>query len=169
MSRLNQEKIMTYFSRKAALILYAAASFGGAIIGSAQAVGWSPSAPPVNQDSQPILPATTVPSVGDAPVQLAGRLHHYQDGAYVGPVVDAYYGLVQVRANVQGGRIVSVDVLKYPSDRRTSRSINAQALPVLESEVIGAQSAAVDTVSGATLTSRAYLRSINAALRQAGA
>ena len=39
---------------------------------------------------------------------------------------------------------------------------------MLESEVISAQSARVNTITGATLTSGAYLRSMNAALRQAG-
>jgi uncharacterized protein with FMN-binding domain len=58
--------------------------------------------------------------------------------------------------------------LQYPADRSTSRYINAQALPVLDSEVVSAQSALVDIVSGATLTSDAYLRSLNSALRQAG-
>jgi uncharacterized protein with FMN-binding domain len=64
---------------------------------------------------------------------------------------------------------VSVDVLQYPADRRTSRSINAQALPMLESEVVRAQSDRVNIISGATLTSAAYLRSLNGALGQAGA
>ena len=39
---------------------------------------------------------------------------------------------------------------------------------MLESEVISAQSARVDIISGATLTSDAYLRSLNAALEQGG-
>jgi uncharacterized protein with FMN-binding domain len=75
---------------------------------------------------------------------------------------------VQVQADVQGGRLVAVKVLQFPSDRRTSRSINAHALPRLESEVISAQGTRVDGVSGATLTSDAYLRSMSAALRQSG-
>ena len=75
---------------------------------------------------------------------------------------------MQVQANIQNGRLASVEVLQYPADRRTSRRINDDALPMLESEVISAQSARVDIISGATLTSRAYLRSLNSALGQAG-
>ena len=52
----------------------------------------------------------------------------------------------------------------YPADRRASQRINGRALPMLESEVISAQSARVNIISGATLTSEAYLRSLNAAL-----
>ena len=39
---------------------------------------------------------------------------------------------------------------------------------MLKQEVIAADSANVDTVSGATLTSEAYLRSLGNALQQAG-
>jgi uncharacterized protein with FMN-binding domain len=65
-------------------------------------------------------------------------------------------------------KIVGVTVLDYPRDRRTSRYINSQALPLLKREVIAADSAKVDAVSGATLTSEAYLRSLTSALSQAG-
>ena len=83
------------------------------------------------------------------------------------PVVDAYYGLVQIQAVVQGGRLAGIKVLQYPSDRRTSVFINRQALPMLRDEVVTAQSANVDIISGATLTSEAFIRSLDAALRQA--
>jgi uncharacterized protein with FMN-binding domain len=105
---------------------------------------------------------------GTPAVQLAANTRRYTNGSFAGPVEDAYYGLVQVQVTVRGGRIASVEILQYPRDRRTSRSINGQALPILEREVIRAQSARVDTVSGATLTSEAYIRSIRVALRQAG-
>jgi uncharacterized protein with FMN-binding domain len=93
----------------------------------------------------------------------------YADGTYTGPTVDAYYGLVQVQAIMQGGRLAAIKVLRYPSDRRTSVFINRQALPMLRDEVIRAQSAKVDIISGATLTSKAFIRSLDAALRQATA
>ena len=91
------------------------------------------------------------------------------DGTYTGPTVNAYYGEVQVQAIVQGGRLAAIKVLRYPSDRRTSLFINRQALPRLRDEVIRAQSAHVDIVSGATLTSRAFIKSLDAALKQANA
>ena len=91
----------------------------------------------------------------------------YVDGTYNGPTVDAYYGLIQIQAIVQGGRLVGIKVLQYPSDRRTSVAINRQALPMLRDEVVSAQSADVDIISGATLTSKAFIRSIRGALKKA--
>ena len=82
---------------------------------------------------------------------------------------NAYYGDVQVQVTVTNHQVASIKVLDYPSDRRTSRYINSQALPILKQEVIAAQSANVDTVSGATLTSEAYIRSLGNALQQAAA
>ena len=93
----------------------------------------------------------------------------YRDGAYDGRVTNAYYGLVQVQAVVQGGRLVSVRVLRYPNDRRTSRYISGNALPILQREAIAAQSARVGIISGATLVSRAYRLSLDSALSKARA
>lgn len=91
----------------------------------------------------------------------------YANGTFSGPAVDAYYGLIQIQAIVEGGRISKLKVLKYPSDRATSVAINRQALPMLRDEVITAQSAKVDIITGATLTSQAFVRSLDGALRQA--
>jgi len=93
--------------------------------------------------------------------------HAYTDGVYTGPAADAYYGIIQIQALVQGGQLTALKVLKYPSDRRTSVSINRQALPMLRDEAISAQSANVDIISGATLTSRAFIQSLGGALKKA--
>jgi uncharacterized protein with FMN-binding domain len=107
-------------------------------------------------------PSTTTTTVAD------NALSGYRDGTYTGTSENAYYGRVQVRVTVVSHRIAAVSVLDYPQDRRTSRYINSQALPLLKQEVISANSASVDTVSGATLTSGAYRRSLANALDQAG-
>jgi len=99
-----------------------------------------------------------------APVAQAGT---YKDGSYRGSVADAYYGNVQVQANVQNGQLVSVKILQYPSDRNTSRYINSQALPMLRQEAIQAQTSQIDFISGATLTSNAFVQSLATALSQA--
>ena len=91
----------------------------------------------------------------------------YRDGLYVGAAADAYYGGVQVQANIQSGQLVSVKVLRFPNDRNTSRYINSQAIPVLQQEAVAAQTSHVDTVSGATLTSEAFMQSLSDALGQA--
>jgi uncharacterized protein with FMN-binding domain len=90
-----------------------------------------------------------------------------RDGTFVGAGYDAYWGVVQVQANVQNGQIVSVDALKSPNHNRTSKSINRQALPMLLQQVVQKQSSKVHIISGATLTSRAYIASLKDALNQA--
>jgi uncharacterized protein with FMN-binding domain len=161
--------MMKFSTGTAALVVSAATIFTAVIVSSAEAARWSVLSALTGQGSRPTSSDDAAVAANRNPtVQRVANRSHYRDGSYAGPAVDAYYGLVQVQANIQNGRLVSVDVLQYPSDRRTSRAINAQALPMLESEVISAQSARVNTVTGATLTSGAYLRSMNAALRQAG-
>jgi uncharacterized protein with FMN-binding domain len=72
-----------------------------------------------------------------------------------------------VKAVIQNGQIASVKFLEFPSDRRTSQRINAVAVPYLTSEALQAQSANVDIISGATLTSQAFAESLQAALQNA--
>jgi uncharacterized protein with FMN-binding domain len=98
------------------------------------------------------------------PAQSTGA---YKDGSYTGSVADAYYGNIQVKAVIQGGKITDVQFLQYPNDRPNSVAINQQAMPYLKQEAIQAQSAQVDTVSGATDTSQAFVQSLNRALAAA--
>jgi uncharacterized protein with FMN-binding domain len=91
----------------------------------------------------------------------------YKDGQYDGNAADAYYGLVQVRAIVQGGKLTDVVFLSYPNDRSESININTYATPILKAEAIKAQSAKVNIVTGATNTSRAFINSLTNALKQA--
>lgn len=93
----------------------------------------------------------------------------YKDGSYTGSQADAYYGYVQVKAVISGGKITDVQFLNHPSDRQESVAINTQAMPLLKQEAIQAQSAQIDGVSGATDTSQAFIESLNAALNQAKA
>jgi uncharacterized protein with FMN-binding domain len=91
----------------------------------------------------------------------------FKDGQYDGNAADAYYGLVQVRAIVQGGKLTDVVFLSYPNDRSESIKINTYATPILKAEAIKAQSAKVNMVTGATNTSRAFINSLTNALSQA--
>lgn len=112
-------------------------------------------------DTTAIIDPTAPAAVAAQPVKSTKGI---ADGSYTGAAFDAYFGMVQVQANIKGGRLASVKVLKYPSAKNTSRRINRYALPVLEQEVVSAQSTNVNLVSGATLTSRAYLRSLKSAI-----
>ena len=68
---------------------------------------------------------------------------------------------------IQNGKIVNVQFLDYPHDRRTSQMINAQAMPWLTQEAIQAQNANINIISGATLTSEAFANSLQSALSSA--
>ncbi len=96
------------------------------------------------------------------PQAKAATLH---DGTFDGGTYDAYYGPVQVEITVSGGKVVDAKALQVPGHRRTSISINNQAVPYLKQEVVQAQTARINIISGATLTSRAYIRSLNDALK----
>ncbi len=91
----------------------------------------------------------------------------YRDGSYTGSVTDAFYGNIQVRAKISGGRLTDVTFLQYPNDRQTSIFINSQAMPLLKQEAIEAQNANVSGVSGASATSQAFVESLQTALDQA--
>jgi uncharacterized protein with FMN-binding domain len=85
-----------------------------------------------------------------------------------GPSAATRWGPVQVQLTVAGGVITDVTVVDYPSGNGKDRQINARALPVLVQETVDAQSARIDMVSGATVTSEGYLESLQGALDEAG-
>ncbi|MGN6253286.1 MAG: FMN-binding protein [Marmoricola sp.] len=74
------------------------------------------------------------------------------------------WGPVQVQLTMSGSKIDKVAVLQYPNGNPRDAEINAQALPILVQETQEAQSAKIDMVSGATVTSGGYLQSLQSAL-----
>nr|WP_243863999.1 FMN-binding protein [Brooklawnia cerclae] len=90
------------------------------------------------------------------------------DGTWTGSPASERYGTWTVTITVQGGRITDVTGSANSSESRSDQ-INSRAEPILTSEVLSAQSADVDAVSGATYSSRAYLSSLQSALDQASA
>ncbi|GAC1603309.1 MAG: FMN-binding protein [Candidatus Saccharimonadales bacterium] len=88
----------------------------------------------------------------------------YRDGSYTGGAASAFYGDIQVRTTVAGGKITDVKFLRYPNDRLQSIRINTQAMPMLKQEAISVQSANVDVITGATDTSDAFIQSLGSAL-----
>jgi uncharacterized protein with FMN-binding domain len=87
----------------------------------------------------------------------------------LGPVVETKYGPVQVRVTLRSRRIVDVAATQLPSDLARSVEISNHAAPILHDEVLQAQSAQIDVVSGATYTSQGYIQSLQAALDSARA
>ena len=90
-----------------------------------------------------------------------------KDGQYTGAATNAFYGTVQVKAIVSGGKLTDVQILQAPSDRGHSAELTQSSMPVLTSEAISAQSSNVQIVSGATQTSQAFQQSLQSALAQA--
>jgi uncharacterized protein with FMN-binding domain len=85
-----------------------------------------------------------------------------------GSVAQTRWGPVQVQLAVAKGKITDVSVVQYPNGNGRDQEINSQALPILIQETVSAQSAHIDMVSGATVTSGGYLESLQSAIDKAG-
>ncbi|MEA2219991.1 MAG: hypothetical protein QOJ35_2617 [Solirubrobacteraceae bacterium] len=83
-----------------------------------------------------------------------------------GPAVGMRWGPVTVRIRVRGRTFTNVGAT-YPNERPKSASINERAIPILRQEALRAHSARIHAVSGATLTSRAFSSSLQAAITRA--
>jgi uncharacterized protein with FMN-binding domain len=105
--------------------------------------------------------ATTTTPVSGATVAGATK-------TVTGTSASTRYGPVQVKVTVTNGRVTAVDAVVYPTQSSRDRQINARAIPQLDSEALSAQSATIDTVSGATYTSKGFVTSLQSALNQAG-
>lgn len=117
--------------------------------------------------NNPTTPPPSALTPPPPPAPAVANNSPYRDGTYTGVSADAYYGNVQVKVIIAGGRLTDVVFLDHPQDQQTSQYINSQAMPLLKQEAIQAQSAAVDGVSGATETSRGFKQSLASALAMA--
>ena len=116
--------------------------------------------------------ATTGATVASPPPSTAGASSSGTTApssrTVTGPVVQTRWGPVQVEVTIKSGRLSDVSVLQSPNGNPRDQEINAYALPILVQETLDAQSAEIDMVSGATVTSDGYRRSLQGALDQAG-
>lgn len=87
-------------------------------------------------------------------------------GSFAGTSVDVGYGTVQVQITVVNGKITEVQALQAPSGR--NGRFTQYALPILKQETLAAQSAQIQSVSGASYTSWGWYTSLQAALAKAG-
>jgi uncharacterized protein with FMN-binding domain len=87
-------------------------------------------------------------------------------GQYTGSAVQTPFGTVQVQVTMQNGTITDVQALQLPTGRGHTQQVSSYAGPQLRSEVLQAQSAQVNTISGATYTSDGYIQSLQSALDQ---
>ena len=87
---------------------------------------------------------------------------------YTGDAAQTRWGPVKVRITVADGRITAAEAVVYPTGNQRDVEINSSAIPVLNDEVVQAQSAEIDMVSGASVTSEGYLTSLQSAIDRAG-
>lgn len=121
--------------------------------------------------AQPAVPAEQAsPSggpVGTGPTPTPTPNAGGVNGTFTGSDIPNRFGDVQVKVVISNGHIADVQSLQLPSDRARSAYISQVAGPMLRTEVITAQSARIDIVSGATYTSDSYAQSVESALQQA--
>jgi uncharacterized protein with FMN-binding domain len=79
------------------------------------------------------------------------------------------WGSVQVAVVLRGTTITDISALELPMERARSAYISQTVAPMLRSEVLQAQSANINVISGATFTTEAYAQSLQAALDSARA
>jgi hypothetical protein len=127
--------VLGFHTRPAALTLPGAEANGG------------------NPGGTPAATRSAGPSAGPGTIRSA-----------LGPSEQFGYGVLDVKVTVSGTRITAVSVPTLQVAELTSQQICQQAIPLLTSEVLTAQSASIDGVSGATFTSEAYAQSLQAAL-----
>ncbi|HEY2947985.1 MAG TPA: FMN-binding protein [Micromonosporaceae bacterium] len=142
---------------------------GGAAVGAAAVLAGHALAPATGTTARPdraetsgLTPGATASSAASP---TAGR-PRLADGTATGPLIETFYGPVQVRITVVAGTMTEIVEVKLPFEHLHSRWIRANLVPQLRQRVLTAQSADVDVVSGATYTGQGYLASLQGALDQ---
>lgn len=134
----------------------------------------TPTAPAMTRAATPTktapaktTPATTHPSKAPSssapPKPPPTTAPAKPSGSFTGPNENTQYGPVQVQITVANGKITAANDVQQPED-----SIGSNAVSQLNSEVLTAQSANIQAVSGATYTSNGYIASLQQAVDQAG-
>src|SRR4051812_31857259 len=152
-----------------------ASSAGGSASGSTPETTPTPSATPTAPSgSGPGDDGTTgddgAAAATPTPTATASAAPKAQSSAtktYTGDAVDTRWGPVQVQITVTSGKVTDSQAVVYPNGNGRDVEINSYALPVLSQEAVQQQSAQIDTVSGATVTSDGYVQSLQSALDQA--
>jgi len=86
-----------------------------------------------------------------------------------GPQVNYNYGVLAVSVTAKGKTITNVGIASLDDGGNfRSQSIDQQSIPILEQQVLQAQSANIQGVSGASYTSAGFVQSLQAALTKLG-
>ena len=74
------------------------------------------------------------------------------------------FSLVQVQVTLTHGRLTDVETVALTGEGPHTQALNARAEPILRREALQAHSARIDVVSGATYTSRVWIKSLREAI-----
>jgi uncharacterized protein with FMN-binding domain len=110
------------------------------------------------------LEARTAPRAGGTAAPIPSTV---QAKTVTGPLINTRWGPVQVQVTIEDRKITEIKALQLPVGGRSGR-ISDRVEPILRSMALAAQGADIDNVSGATYTTNAYARSLQAALDSAG-
>ena len=110
---------------------------------------------------------TTTSSTNTGTTTTSNGSTTYKDGTYTGTTVQHQFGSVTVTVTISGGKITNVTAQALDGGDRRSQSIDSQAVPMMKTEVLSANSANVSTIGGATYTTTAYITSLQSALAKA--
>jgi uncharacterized protein with FMN-binding domain len=138
---------------------------GSTVFGTAAVLGFHahPAAPVATASTKSTTTTTTTPQTTTAPSSGSSGAN-----TAVGDPANTRYGVAQVRVTVSGGKITKVEAVQLQSSDAKSAAISSYAEPILQQSVLSKQTAAVDTVSGATYTSLSYEASLQSALDKLG-
>jgi uncharacterized protein with FMN-binding domain len=124
---------------------------------------------PATSTSASRTPSTTSTTTGAPPDPTASSASGAASSAtYTGSAITTRYGIVQVKITVSAKNITDVGFVQLTAFDGRSQQINSNAAPILLQETLSAQSANIDSVSGASYTSDGYVQSLQSALDKAG-
>jgi uncharacterized protein with FMN-binding domain len=135
-----------------------------AVPGSSHAAGHQPTTPrPPGRAAVPARPAAP-----KTPAASTSNTSTPSTRTVDGQPATNPYGVVQVRLIITGSTITDVQALQLPNADGHSQGIAQMAVPILRQQVLAAQSAQINGVSGATYTSSGYAQSVQSALDSIG-
>jgi uncharacterized protein with FMN-binding domain len=148
--------VLAFHTKSTPLSLPAAA-------GAAAAPGSAASAGPKGATQGQSPASGSSPSPGSAGQQASGAR------TAVGAGVNYNYGILSVKVTVSGSKILKVGIASIDDGGNPrSQYIDQQSIPMLEQQVIHAQSANIQSVSGASYTSAGFVQSLQSALHTLG-
>lgn len=133
-------------------------------------VGASATSPGSGSSSSTTAPASSPPSTSgaSAPSSTTAGNTATATASATGADTTYPYGQLAVAVTVADGRISKVTLASISERDPRSAEIDQQAIPLLEQQVITADSASITGISGATYTSDAFIQSLTTALAKLG-